>query len=188
VSPGSVWDGLFISAGELLMRQPGIVALHVLTTLNALHYAYEASALGETRKLLMLQAASFLPLFREAMKSRGKVADARIDTLKPDEGEGSVGEVFNTLSRDKTAAASLALGILQADPSRARELIDAGRLLVFLKGTDSHDYKYSSAVLEDYAFIAPAWRDRFLAASVFWLKGSGGPDAPVVKRTRAALA
>src|SRR5581483_1596796 len=126
-----------------------------------------------------LQAAAFLPLFREAMKSRGKVADARIDALKPDEGSGEVGEVFNTLSKDKTAAARLALGLLHADPSRARELIDAGRLLVFLKGNDSHDYKYSSAVMEDYAFISPAWRDRFLAASVFWLKGSAGPDSPV---------
>jgi hypothetical protein len=188
VSPGTVWDGLFISAGELLMRQPGIVALHTLTTLNALHYAYQTSALGETRKLLMLQAAAFLPLFREAMNSRGKVADARIDTLKPDEGDGHVAEVFNTLSKDKMAAARQALGILQADPARARELIDAGRLLVFLKGTDSHDYKYSSAVMEDYAFISPEWRNQFLAASTFWLKGSAGPDAPVVKRTRAALA
>ena len=188
VSPRSVWDGLFVSAAELLMRQPGIVALHTLTTLNALHYTYQSSALGETRKLLLLQAASFVPLFREAMASRGKVADVRIDGLKPDEGSGDVGEVFNTLSKDKMAAARLALGVVRADPARARELIDAGRLLVFLKGTDSHDYKYSSAVMEDYAFLAPAWRDRFLAASVFWLKGSAGPDAPVVKRTRAALA
>ena len=30
-------------------------------------------------------------------------------------------------------------------------------------------------------------RDRFLAASLFGLKGSAGPDAPVVKRVRAAL-
>ncbi len=36
--------------------------------------------------------------------------------------------------------------------------------------------------------LSPEWRDRFLAGSLFWLKGSGAPDAPVVKRTRAALA
>ncbi len=41
--------------------------------------------------------------------------------------------------------------------------------------------------MEDYAHIAPAWRDKFLAASLFWLKGSGDADSPVVKRTRAAL-
>jgi hypothetical protein len=67
-------------------------------------------------------------------------------------------------------------------------LIDLGRRLIFLKGTDSHDYKFSSAVLEDYSFISPAWRDRFLAASLFWMKGTGAPDSGVVKRTRAALA
>src|SRR5262245_46898931 len=40
IEPRAAWDGLFLGAGELLMRQPGIVALHSLTTLNALHYAY----------------------------------------------------------------------------------------------------------------------------------------------------
>jgi hypothetical protein len=188
VSPRAVWDGLFAAGGELLMRQPGIVALHSLTSLNALHHAYQTSAVDETRKVLLLQAAAFVPLFRDAMKSRGKVGDARIDALQPDPGAGDVGEVFSTLSKDKPAAARLALGLAKESPAAARQLVDAGRLLVFLKGTDSHDYKFSSAVLEDYTHISPAWRDRFLAASVFWLKGSAGPDAPVVKRTRAALA
>jgi hypothetical protein len=187
VAAAAVWDGLFVAAGELLMRQPGIVGLHTLTTLNALHHAYQASGVDPTRKLLLLQAAAFLPLFRGAMTGRGKVGDARIDALEP-AGGGDVGEVYATLSKDRAAAARMALGLVRADPANARRLVDAGRLLVFLKGTDSHDYKFSSAVMEDYAHIGPAWRDKFLAASLFWLKGSGGPDAPVVKRTRAALA
>ena len=40
VSPQSVWDALFGGAGELLMRQPGIVGMHALTSTNALRYAY----------------------------------------------------------------------------------------------------------------------------------------------------
>ena len=40
VSPQSIWDGMFVCGGELLMRQPGIVGLHTLTTTNAIHYAY----------------------------------------------------------------------------------------------------------------------------------------------------
>jgi len=59
--------------------------------------------------------------------------------------------------------------------------------LVFLKGHDSHDYKYSSALLEDYSLMAPPWRDRYLAASAFYLKGSAAPDNDLVKRTPAAL-
>jgi hypothetical protein len=188
VSPRAVWDGLFVAGGELLMRQPGIVALHSLTSLNALHHAYQTSTVDDTRKLLFLQAAAFVPLFRDAMKSRGKVGDAKIDAIQPDAGAGHVTEVFSTLSTDKPAAARMALGLAMQGPAAARQLVDAGRLQVFLKGTDSHDYKFSSAVLEDYTHISPAWRDRFLAASVFWLKGSAGADAPVVKRTRAALA
>ena len=35
--------------------------------------------------------------------------------------------------------------------------------------------------------MAPPWRDRYLAASVFNLKGSGDSDNDLVKRTRAAL-
>jgi hypothetical protein len=198
VSPRSVWDGLFVGAGELLMRQPGIVGLHTLTTLNALHYAYEATGDAETRKLALLQAAAFLPLFREAMKGRGKVGDARIDKLETadnplprKEVEGWLPPqeaIFAMLSKDKLTAAQWALWCLKGKSVSARQLVDAGRLLIFLKGTDSHDYKFSSAVLEDYAHIASPWRERFLAASLFWMKGSAGPDAPVVKRTRAALA
>jgi hypothetical protein len=188
VSPRSVWDGLFLGAGELLMRQPGIVGLHTLTTMNALRYAYDASGNDETRRLLMLQAASFLPLFRKDMGGRGNVGDARIDRLEPAEKPVDVEAIYAELSRDKASAARLALAYLRAEESGGQKLIDEGRRLIFLKGTDSHDYKFSSAVMEDYANVTPQVRDRFLAASLFWLKGSGDRDAPIVKRVRAALA
>ena len=184
-----VWDGLFLGAGELLMRQPGIVGLHTLTTLNALHYCARTTGDASLRQLLLFQAASFLPMFREAMKARGKVGDAKIDDLstREEDAEFTVRDVYAELGRSRETAARTALSVLKADRARAKDLIDEGRRLIFLKGTDSHDYKFSSAVMEDASFIAPEWRDRFLAASVFWLKGSDAPDSPVVKRTRAAL-
>jgi hypothetical protein len=185
-----VWDGLFCGAGELLMRQPGIVGLHTLTTLNAMHYCARTTGDRDLRKLLLLQAASFLPLFRDAMKARGKVGDAKIDELsvRDENGEFTVRDVFAELSKNKEKAASTALSVLKADRTKAKDLIDEGRRLIFLKGTDSHDYKFSSSVMEDASFVSPEWRDRFLAASLFWLKGSETPDSPLVKRTRAALA
>jgi hypothetical protein len=186
----AVWDGLYLAGGELLMRQPGIVALHSLTSLNALHYAYQRTVDEGTRKLLLLQAAAFVPLFREAMTSRGKVATVKIDELRPMEGnhKHDITDVYSVLSKDKAGAARMALSCMENNPTGAKELIDAGRLLIFLKGTDSHDYKFSSAVMEDFSFVSPAWRDRFLAASLFWLKGSTSGDSPLLKRTRAALA
>ena len=39
-SPQSVFDSLYVTAGEMLMRQPGIISLHGVTMTNALGYAY----------------------------------------------------------------------------------------------------------------------------------------------------
>ena len=93
---------------------------------------------------------------------------------------------FSQLSRNPTLAAEQVLGYL-ANSSDAKSLIDAARLLIFFKGNNAHDYKFSSAALEDYYHVSPAWRDRYLASSVFKLRGSGGPDNQLVARTRDAL-
>jgi hypothetical protein len=191
VSVQSVWDALLSGAGELLMRAPGIVGLHAVTSTNAIRYAFETSGDDTTRRFALLQNASFLPLFREAIVGRKqKMADLRIDTLEPiapkAEGSGAVGEIFADLSRDKLSAARKTLTYLKGN-ERPQEFLDTARLMIFFKGRDSHDYKFSSAVLEDYAHLSPAWRDRYLAANIFWLKGSGDQDNALVKRTRAAL-
>ncbi len=194
VAPQSIWDGFFAGSGELLMRKPGIVPLHALTSSNAMHYAWQRSADDETRRFLMLQNAAFVVLFRKEMERRektDKLPERPIDKLETmdltKEGAESVGEIFTDVSKNRLAAARKTLAYLKNNP-RPKELIDAARVLVFRKGTDSHDYKFSSAVLEDYAHISPQWRDRFLASSMFQLRGSGGADNALVKRTKAAFA
>jgi hypothetical protein len=186
VAPQSLWDSLFLGAGELLMRQPGIVALHAVTSTNALHFAYQTSASDETRKLLLLQMAAFLPLFRGGAGGSA----VRIDQFEPlpiqSTGQQAIEEIFADLSRDRMTAARKLSAYLKENP-QPEKLITAARRLIFLKGTNAHDYKFSSAVLEDYSHVSPKWRDRYLASSVFNLRGSGGPDNELVKRTRAAL-
>lgn len=188
--PASVWDGLFLMGGELLMRLPGIVGLHTLTTMNALHHAFESSGNDETRRMLMLQAAAFLVMFRRRIE-QGRPAAHRLDQLEtlavPERVPQAVEEIFANLSRDKMTAARKTLGLLQANPENAGALMTAARRLIFSKGTDSHDYKFSAAVLEDYHHVSAANRQKFMAASVFWLKGSGSPDAALVRRIRGAL-
>ena len=190
IDPPSLWDAIFLTAGELLMRQPGIVGLHTLTTMNALGYAYQTSGNDETRRMMLLQAAAFLPMFRRNMEGRGQLrGDLRIDTLEAaGNGSPTVDEVFADVSGDKLAAARKTLALLRVNQDNAQPLLAAARRLIFSKGNDSHDYKFSSAVLEDFYNVTPGWRDRFLASSVFWLKGSAGPDTNVVQRIRAALA
>jgi hypothetical protein len=191
VHPQAVYDAFLVGSGELLMRQPGIVALHAVTSTNALRYLYESSANDETRKMLLLQNAAFLPLFREAMRGRGNVGDQRVDELEPATIAGSddeaIPEIFRLVSEKPAVACQKVLAFLREKRS-PEALITAARRMVFLKGNDSHDYKFSSAVLEDYYHTSPEWRDRFLATSAFRLNGSGERDNPLVKRIREAFA
>ncbi|MBI2808263.1 MAG: twin-arginine translocation signal domain-containing protein [Planctomycetes bacterium] len=189
IDPSCVWDAIFLFAGELLMKQPGIVGLHTITTMNALAFGYQTTASDETRRFLMLQAASFLTMFRARM---GELpANPRIDTLEAGElmgqGQAAVDDIFATASTNKLQAARKTLALLTNQASQLAPLMTTARRLIFAKGNDSHDYKFSSAALEDFYHVSPAWRNRFLAASTYWLKGSGGADSPVLRRTRAAL-
>jgi len=187
IAPESIWDGVFDAGGEMLMRRPDILSLHALTCTNALHYAFQTSSNDETRRLLLLQNASFLTMFRG---NSNELKSLRLDELQPtNEKDGkppTVDEIFADISQNRLKAASKTLAWLKENPA-PNDFIAAARRLVFLKGTNPHDYKFSSAVLEDYQNVSPAWRDRYLAASVFNLRGSGDPENDLVKRTRAAL-
>ncbi len=193
VGPQSVWDALFDAAGELVMRQPGIVALHAVTTTNAMRYAYQATGDDLTRRLLMLQNAAFLTMFRGALGGRGKVKDTRIDHLEPaepskaDDCSMAIEAIFEAAGHDRMAAVRRALAYLR-EGHDAGALIQAARRLVFLKGDDAHDYKYSSAVLEDFYQASSASRNRYLAAATMLLPASSDRDNKLVERIRAAFA
>jgi hypothetical protein len=168
------------------MRQPGIASLHAVTTANALRYAYVVSGSNRTRLLAMLQTAAFLPMFRGEMANRGKVGELKIDELAPADAAPSLDDIFAEIGRDPLAATGSVLAHLQK-AGDADQFIDAARVLVFLKGNDAHDYKFSSAVLEDYYHVSPGARDKYLASGVFNLRSSAEPDNRLVERTRHAL-
>ena len=190
VSLRSIWDGLFSAAAETMMRQRGIVALHAVTTSNAIHHAFQRAADPQTRKYLLLQNASMLPMFLDSARSRGAVADRPIDGLVAgDETKKPVAEVsdlFTTMGTDRGKAAEQIFAYLQSGGG-AQQVVDHARRLIFLKGSDSHDYKFSSAALEDYRTMSPVWRDRYLAAAAFQLRHENEPTRNLVQRIRSAI-
>lgn len=188
VDPQSVWDAIFAVTGELLMRRPGIVALHAATSSNALRYAFDHCGDDQTRRFLLLQNAAFLPLFR------GNGLGPAATSLEPESAtetdprpDDALTEIFAAIDSDKRAAARKTFAYLRSgkDPE---DFIRTARRYLFLKGSNSHDYKFSSAVLEDYGKLSPVTREHFLASSVFNLRGSTGRDNALVDRIRAALA
>ena len=84
------------------------------------------------------------------------------------------------------AAAGKVLSYLKENP-HPEQLIAAARRLVFLKGrtrTITSSARPSWKIIPTYLLRGATAISR---ASVFHLRGSGGPDNDLVKRTRAAL-
>ena len=185
VSPRTLFDTFFVASGELMMRAPGILALHATTFTNALHYSWQHCRDEQTRKLLLLQNAAFLPLFRGGTRKEGVKID-QLETAEPGK-EDSLEEIFAMMRTDHLEASRQLLGWLRKGGD-TREFSRLARRMIFQKGTNTHDYKYSSAVLEDYRHIQAGHREPFLAAAAFYLKGPEHPDNEIVARARAALA
>jgi hypothetical protein len=190
ISPGSLWDAVVLSSCELLMHSPGILALHATTASNALHYIYTASGDDTTRRLALLQAVGWQPLYR----GRTKLSDsAGIDATQSSTdaavaaGDDALGEIFSTINDNRGKAGAKALAYLARGGS-AELIFDAERRLIFHKGRDSHDYKYGAAVWEECLWSTePKWRPNIIAASLFNIPGAKSADSPLMIRAREAV-
>jgi len=189
VAPGSIWDAVLLHSSELMMRNPGIIAIHATTSANALHYTFGASGDDTTRKLALLQAVGWQPMYRERIKSPKPLI---IDALEGDSptttGDDAVGAIFAAIDDDRAKAASKTMAYLDHGGS-AKSVFDAASKMIFHKGTDSHDYKYGAAIWEEcLATSDPKWRSNLAAAAMFNLPGAGKPDSPLMIRAREAVA
>lgn len=180
--PESVYDGIMIAAAEMVSRQPAIVPLHAVTTTNAMRFLYRSVHDDRTRKWLLLQNAAFIPHFRESAKARNALGDIDLLALEPTAGDNAdVSKLFQAIGTDRRAAAESVLNMAQRSDV-ANQLIGRAREFVFLKGNDAHDYKFSSAALEDYHQIDPKWRARYLAGCSYLLHGAGERTTALAKR------
>ena len=172
-------DAVALASAELVMRQPGIVPLHAVTTTNAFNYLMANVADDRLRKWLLLQNVSFLAHFAAAATARGKLNEVQIDKLEPSSDKQSAQQVLSSKDRAGSAAAVLSLA---QDPTGGFEVVRRARELVFLKGTDAHDYKFSSAALEDYQLLSPAFRARYLAGCSYLFKTEADTTTPLAKQ------
>jgi hypothetical protein len=189
VAASSLWDAILLAASELLMRQQAIVPLHATTATNSLYYLFRQSGEDSTRLLALLQAASWIALFRDGTRARGSFPDKpNIDEFQPaDVVPNRIETVFAGLQQDRHQAAAQALAFSRAGGS-SKTFFDAARHLIFTKGTDAHDFKFAASAFEDIHNASPAIRPQLLAASIYYLRGSHENDSPLLQRTREALA
>ena len=158
------------------MRSPGIIALHAVTSANALHFIYGTSGDDTTRRLALLQAVGWIPLYRAVAKPPRPSRDRRPRRRRAEAaGEAAVGEIFETVSDNRSKAAEKVVGYLEKGGPAASSS-PRRRRMIFHKGRDSHDYKYGAA----------AWEECLLASDPKWQRPAGRrPDVPRPRRQDA---
>lgn len=189
VSAASLWDAILLAGSELLMRKTSIVTLHATTACNSLFYTFRQSGNDSTRLLALLQAASWITMFRDGARTRDGLPDKPFidEFAAADAATASLESIFEGLKQNRANAAAQTLAYARAGGSTSA-FFDAARHLILTKGTDAHDYKFAASAFEDVLHASASVRPQLLAASLYYLKGSRDADSPLLQRAREAMA
>lgn len=179
----AVWEALFITAGEMMLRTGSFVALHANTMINALHYLYLQAADNVTRNLLLLQSVALLARFRSDIGAARH--DVKLDELEALDAADPE-EIFTAMERDRLTAARLALGYLNSGGD-SEALLKRIRHYTVHRASDPHDYKYAEAVIENFHWLTTPLRNHYLSSAMLSLNGPHHRVNPVVENARARL-
>jgi hypothetical protein len=189
ISADTIWQVLFDTAAELVLRQPGIVSLHSQTTANALRYAYVVSNDEQTRQLTLLQCSAFVCMFLQMTGASGTELNlGTLEALELRAGSEALTDIFSDVSAGRRLqAARKALSYLQSGGD-AQQLIATARTHLVDGAEEAHDYKFSEAVFDSYSqFPLKAWQDRFLSAGMAYFKAPVRRPGSVVQQARELL-
>lgn len=213
----AIWDAAHLAAAELLVRHEsgwGLASrpLHANTSLNAMHVAFRGTDVEHTRLLALLQAVAWTGEKTRAELAAGTLRDLRLLELprleQPSDTDEAVRRIFAQLPErtyrwdaaeqkgyitygrrsDADAACVEASSLLNARPEAATPFAAAARSWLCRKtNTDTHEYKFLAATLENAEMSSAAWRPQLWAASVHYLHGAQGPDYPALEPLRDAV-
>ena len=184
------WDGVHLAAGDLMLKLPGILGVHCVTSANALHYAFRMSADAETRLYLLLQGVGWMGQFANYMSRDDKMRDLDLSKLErssePASESDEVNSVLAQLGTNADEAARMAFGYAMDQPDLT-QIYRSSVSTLFRKADEAHRFKYAAAIFEDLALVSPAWRPHMLATSMYYLHSASDRDSAPVVRAREAL-
>jgi hypothetical protein len=189
----TVWDGMRLAASEIFARRfpappntgRSLLPVHAVTEINAFHHAWRSSNVDSTKRIMILQAAGWLPDLREAMKSRGhydKNGPALDSFIAPkDEKVPGLDGVF------EARQAELVKERLEREPKSIPLYKDRMRKFMASKAVEHHQHKYAGAFIEESELVAPRWASAILAPAISYLPTAVIPETGVAKRSLKAL-
>lgn len=194
LGPATVWDGLRLYASELLHRRPQSAArrhlcVHPVTEVNAFAYVFRTSRDDFTRRLMILQAAGWLPLlYRDLSRFAGDMEGPGVDVLGDAfagaEGESAIPSFAEIFAQPSPDAARVRLD-RQADGPQA--FMAELRSHLVHKAFQSHQYKYAAAIQEESRLVNRRWASRILAPAVTYTPSGVDPDTEIYERSLHAL-
>ena len=145
-----------------------------------------ASGDDNTRKLALLQAAGWIPLYRERQEGQNRF---RIDAIEPATivpERKDLEQAFATLDTNRQQAAAQVLGYLNAGGS-ADELFAEARKQIFRKGAESHQYKFGAAIWEESRLASEnRWHAPLAAGIMSYVPAPNAGESDLMRRVRQA--
>ena len=177
-SSQALWDGVFLAAAERVLQQPTIPMLHCVTVTHAMAWLWRHCADMENRRLLMLQAVTYLARMR-SQRWAGRPTALTLASLQTDSHQRTADERLGLIAEamdsdaEQRVAQFMAYPYEQAWPELQLQLLSWLRR----KSNQAHDFKYGASVLETLHWLSPAQRPRYLAAASSLLPGPSRKDS-----------
>lgn len=181
MSSATFWDAIFLAASDVFARGPGLLPVHAVTVADALAYGYHASSISAptTRKLLLVQAAAWMPTFRDDFAARRNLSmdGPGLDDLELGDVEDdvSVEDVFREPTRQKVVGC-VSGGRRSEFEMRLRRTLHCG-------ATEVHQLKFAAAVLANASRAHPRLAPWILAPVLDYLPTASTPETELHARS-----
>ena len=188
LGPQTVWDGLRLAATEIFQRRPQSAArrhgpVHPITEVNAFHHGFRTVQSERSRRLMVLQAASWLPRLRHDLEGFfGPAEGPDLDQL----GRG-IDDPPSLEALLESPSAAAARSRLERHPEEAATYLEGLRRHLRRRANQSHQYKFLAALEEESRWIDPRWAPAFLAPALTYLPTAADPETETWRRSRRVL-
>lgn len=207
VTAGSVWDALFLTTAELIVRYQWVgqkmLAGHSVTCTNALHFMFRTATQPDQQLYALIEAVEWATRFLARERARPALREFSLLGMEPNDqatDDEALEQIFGLLPprrfasmsrigfEDVDTAMRVTLAWARTRPSY-EPFIERALHLICRKSTpEVHDFKFPMALFENLQHATPIWQPYLLAASVHVLHGTDMEDSSIVAHARERLA